>query len=551
MKKFLFLAFSFCGILTHAQVRYTSEIFTSVDVTTETYATNIDFLTSKTNDPAQVGADITEIKTALATGNPIPPKFFDPTDASTDLKVTNLEMDVYQPNGDAETSRPLVIYLHTGNFLPPGLNGGINGSRKDSSVIVMCERLAKRGFVAIAPNYRLGWRPDGATRIQRRGTLLNAVYRAIHDTKELVRKVKENYAQYGIDTTKITLFGEGSGGYAALAYATLDKWAEVEINKFINPNTNESYVDSNLVGNIEGLGGTLNLYANTTNNTTDIAMCVNMGGALADLSWLEAGDPAMIAFHCVRDPFAPFDAGTVIVPTTQEDVVDVVGANVFMEKVNSLGNNSSYTSQTYNDPITLKARSRYGVRYNYIFPAPFDTLSVNTNVEGLFPVIRPLFTGANIYRNNGSPWQWWDPQGPIASSTVPGSNPAITYHQQGLASNPNMSPTFGRTYQDTILNYAVPRMVNTLNLISTKEYKLENSLSFYPNPVKDELYLEISDSKVELERIELTDLSGKLVYSMPLEPKQFAVDLSAVKTGVYFARIVSNEGESVVKLLKE
>ena len=29
-----------------------------------------------------------------------------------------LPMEVYQPTGDTETSRPLIIHMHTGTFLP-------------------------------------------------------------------------------------------------------------------------------------------------------------------------------------------------------------------------------------------------------------------------------------------------------------------------------------------------------------------------------------------------------------------------------------------------
>ncbi len=34
-----------------------------------------------------------------------------------------LKMDVYTPAGDVETNRPLVLYFHTGNFLPTPQNG--------------------------------------------------------------------------------------------------------------------------------------------------------------------------------------------------------------------------------------------------------------------------------------------------------------------------------------------------------------------------------------------------------------------------------------------
>ena len=187
----------------------------------------------------------------------------------------------------------------------------------------------------------------------------------------MVRVLKADASNLGIDPNRVVLFGEGSGGYVALAYVTLDKWAEVEIPKFINPATTTSFVDSNLVGNIEGLGGNLNLYVGN-GQSTEVDMCINMGGALADLSWLEAGDASMISFQCVRDPFAPFGNGTVVVPTTQDDVVDVSGANVFQVKANSLGNNNAWINNTYNDPITLAARARYGVTYPYIFHQYFQ-----------------------------------------------------------------------------------------------------------------------------------------------------------------------------------
>lgn len=549
MKRILFFALSLTSAIAFAQARYTSEVFTQASVSADvTYATNISFLLSDFSDPQQVAADVGALKTAVAQGNPIPAKYYNPADTSTDVKVTDLKMDIYEPMGDTATNRPVVIYIHTGNFLPPGINGGINGDKRDSAAIVMCTKLARRGFVAIAPNYRLGWNPLDPNQFVRRAQLLNAVYRAIHDMKELVRVVKADASNLGIDKDNIAFFGEGSGGYVGLAYATLDKWSEVEIPKFINPATNSSFVDSNLVGNIEGLNGTLNLYLDN-GQSTDIDFCMNMGGALADTSWLEAGDVPMVSVHCVRDPFAPFDNGTVVVPTTQDDVVDVSGANVFIEKANRLGNNSSFTSQTFNDPITLAARARYGVTYQYIFPAPFDTISVNTNVEGLYPVLRPKAN--SLFRNNGSPWQWWDPNGPIASDTLVLGPPVITYHMAGLASNPNMSSSFGRTYQDTILGYTVPRMVFSMNLISEKEFDLNSVVELYPNPTQNRIAVQVLDAQVKAQAYEILDAAGKLVLQGDLSQGLRTIDVSALQTGVYLFKLESNRGISSQRFVKQ
>lgn len=547
MKKTLLLGLTLASGMLWSQTRYTSEIFTQVNVNANvTFATNINFLISDFSDPSQVQQDLTAIKTAVATGQPIPSTYYNPADTNTDVKVTDLKMDVYTPAGDTVTNRPLAVYIHTGNFLPPRINGGINGDKSDSAAIVMCTRLAKRGFVAIAPNYRLGWNPLDPNQFVRRAQLLNAVYRAIHDMKELVRVSKADASNLGIDPSKIVFFGEGSGGYVALAYATLDKWSEVEIPKFINPATGNSFVDSNQVGNIEGLNGLLNLYVDN-GQSTDIAMCINMGGALADISWLEAGDPAMLAFHCVRDPYAPFDEGTVVVPTTGDDVVDVHGANVFIPKANQLGNNASFTSQTFTDPISLKAQGRYGMTYDYIFQPPFDTISVSSNAEGLFPVLRPL--QASVFANNGSPWQWWDPNGPIASATEPSSG--LTYHQIGLMSNPNMSSQFGRTYQDTILAYSTARMMFSLNLIGETEYKLDNKLALYPNPANNVINISNTDADLTLEGFEILDATGRMVKGGELDKYSRAINIETLKPGVYMLNLETNHGTTAKRFLKQ
>ena len=64
----------------------------------------------------------------------------------------------------------------------------------------------------------------------------------------------------------------------------------------------------------------------TVDYSSDVAFQVNLGGALGDLNWLDEGDPAMISFQCPADVFAPYTTDILIVPTTNENVVEVSGA---------------------------------------------------------------------------------------------------------------------------------------------------------------------------------------------------------------------------------
>lgn len=444
--------------------RFLDDVFTNDQIVVHSnvvFATNIDFLTSDLSSPT-VPTELVELNTAVLLGNPIPAAYFNPLDASTALKVVNIPMDIYEPDQAVDTydNRPVIVYIHTGNFLPPPLNGGPTGTKTDSTAVELCRQWARKGYVAISCDYRLGWNPIAESVQERRGTLLNAVYRAIHDVKMGVRYLRENawsLNTYNIDETKIVLYGQGSGGYVSQAYTTLDNApVELFLEKFRpNPfNPGVSYVDTTVVGNVDGFGGLLNLYYDEGVPAT-VHMSINAGGALADESWLEVGDVPMCAINCIRDDFAPFDEGTVIVPTTLEEVVDVHGANVFIQKANDLGNNAVFAPLPDGDPFTDRARSMYGETFTV---SNGGSITVANTPEGLFPLeltLRPYLA------NQASPWEWWNPNSPIAQTEVA---PGITAHMASLNSNPDMSPEKGRAYLDTIQGYILPRVMCVLEL---------------------------------------------------------------------------------------
>lgn len=549
----LLLASLFFGLVSNAQNRYLQEVFTDaeIEVTSNvTYGTNVNFLISTLNNPANIGRDITEIWSNIMVGQTIPGKFYDPSDNSTDVKVTDLRLDVYRPNSTADTvtNRPVIVYLHTGNFLPPPINGSPNGTKNDSLAIHMCRSWAKRGYVAVSVEYRLGWNPLATTVQERRGQLLNAVYRAIHDGKKAVRYIRDNASTYGVDVDKIALFGEGTGAYVALAYATLDQYSEMELPKFTNPLTNTSYVDTAMVGRIEGFGGVLNIYSPSA-TSADINAVITVGGALADTSWIQAGDVPMIALQTVRDPFAPFDEGTVIVPTTNQDVVDVQGANVFMDKAVKLGNNDVFKDMPGVDPYTKAARALYGKTVDYIFTAPLDKITINENLEGLFPVIRPL--GATVLQNEASPWQWWNPQSPLATAEVA---PGVTAHMASLGSNPDMSPTKGRTYADTILGYSMPRLAivfgfYTAETVSTNNIQKMNA-TMYPNPANNQVMVTF-ENNIVVNQMTVTDISGRIVNIPVVKNGQnVQLNLDGLNSGIYFIQAETNQGIWTGKLMK-
>jgi len=557
---FTFLLALVCGATSAFAQRYMDEVFTNDDIIVSmdnVFATNIDFMTSVLDGP-NTATDIGTLSFLVDNDMPIGEEYYDVLDESTDIKVRDIAMDIYYPDPliDDEEMRPVIIYVHTGNFLPPPLNGSTTGLKTDSAAVNLCMQWAKRGYVAVSCDYRLGWNPIAPTVQERRGTLLNAVYRAIHDVKMGVRFLRADAMDantYKIDESKMVIYGQGSGGYVSTSYMTLDNAAEeLFLEKFLpNPFDNTiSYVDTLLVGVIDGWGfpNSVNLYRDN-GVSADVAMTVNAGGALADESWLEAGDAPMVAFNAVRDDFAPFDAGTVIVPTTQEEVVDVHGANFFIQKANDLGNNDVFAGIPDGDAYTDAARAMYGETYDVSMGG---TITVNETPEGLYPLIRPL---ASFLTNESAPWEWWDPNSPIAQTVIDPVSGA-TAHLVSLQSNPDMSPEKGLAYLDTIQGYLMPRVMCALDLpenwcedVVGVEELTSASLEIYPNPTNGQVTI-IAASQID--QMTIYNVVGEIVQNVSaLQSSQIVVDLSKYPSGMYI--VTAKTGDVVIteRLIKE
>lgn len=115
-------------------------------------------------------------------------------------RVETLRMDLYEPENDPEPLRVAVIWVHGGGF--------VSGDK--SEVIPVCEDLASRGYVAVAPNYRLK---------QRSGSQNYDPAYAAGDIASAVRYLRANASLYRIDPDRIVLAGSSSGACISLAAA--------------------------------------------------------------------------------------------------------------------------------------------------------------------------------------------------------------------------------------------------------------------------------------------------------------------------------------------
>jgi hypothetical protein len=429
-------------------------------------------------------------------------------------------------------------------------------------VVEIAERLAKRGYVVAVADYRLGWNPGASTQDERTLTLINAAYRGVQDARTCIRYFKKDVVegtnQFGVDTSRITLWGQGTGGYISLATATLDDYAEVVLPKFsidfmgVPVPMVIQDVNGDIFGTSVGIvtppfdippftaGDTL-CYPNHVGYDSDFQLCVNMGGALGDTSWLDPGDPPMISFQVPGDPNAPYVEDILVVPTTGDLVVEVQGSYLVQQRANGFGNNDVFNDYTWIDPYSQRADA------------------INDGYGGLFPLEYPKFEDPMNPGDSASisaPWEWWDQA--EWENVFCDLQPGIPLNLIGLAGNPLMSEAQGMAYVDTIMGYFLPRACLALDLgcdldafTSTQEVLTADvvNLTLAPNPANQEVLLQ-SDADAPMLDVMLFDMSGRLLQShMNVHTDYFLLQRDNIPTGMYLLRVRFEEGMVTQKLI--
>lgn len=376
-----------------------------------------------------------------------------------------LLLDLYQPAGDSSESRPLLLFFHRGNFLPPYVNNEPYGTRSDSAAVALCRAFARRGYVVASVDYRLGWNPLAATQAERTKQLLQAMYRGMQDCRTAIRYFRKSEAEegnpYGINPDQIALMGDGTGGMITLMSASIEDYTDlilddqgIPIPKFWFDPGDGSMLPMALEDSLGNIDATSEGYlvtedgpvqlciANHIGYSSDAHFQVNLGGAIGDLNWLDEGDTPMVSFQCPHDQFLPYTTGVVIVPTTNEPVVELSGAFDIHEALSDLGNNASFSAADLIDP---------------------GEEAGNNGMDGLYPILNNYIDGSPTEPFDASPWNWFEVGAVQAYDNANGTNLAPL----ALTLNPTMGPEEAALWLDVITNYTAPRMALGLGLAST------------------------------------------------------------------------------------
>ncbi len=491
----LLLLFAF-GINLSGQTRYLTPVFSDVSKTPVVYGSNFTFL---------------------------------PLLQSGHFTRQPLRMEVYAPVGDTGTARPLIIYLHTGNFFPFPVNGSCGGTLIDSANVAFATRLAQMGYVVAVADYRLGWNPFSSVELIRRYSLVNAVYRGIQDVRSCIRFFRKNAAEqgntFGIDPDKIVVWGQGTGGYLSLAAAYLNQFPEIyatpDADKFklvLSNGTLFPMIQEFYNGDINGilatpgivdvaynavtgfpLGDTMYVQ-NTPGYSSAFHLAVNMSGALLDSSWMDAGEMPLISYHVPSDFLVP--CGTdFLIPvhiSSPMPVIETSGSCDVQQIADNLGLNDIFET----------------------IPAGFDPYGEASGSS--FSGFSPLY---GTPANTPTPWEWTSYNGSPAPA-LPGCN---------------VNATVARTYIDTIIGFFAPRACIALgmgcNFVKTVELnELELGLQVSPVPASDMVTFQTKEAPIR--QLYVYDLNGRLVKALTgINSNVFLMQRNNLPDGMYIAEL--------------
>lgn len=478
----------------------------------------------------------------------------------TPIKV-DLRYRLFEPGGDISATRPVVIIHHTGSYMPIPFNGGLTGSINDKAVTELAARFAAVGYVVVTPEYRTGWNTTAPDVDEQTATLLIASLRGAQDMHMMTRYLRKTVAEDGnplrIDAERILAIGLGTGGYNVSNANFLDTPEEVNnLDKFIDSRDGLPYYKPAVHGDPYGIVKTGINDASWITYKNGFALGVNMGGAMGDSTWIEGEDSEapMIGMHSILDPNAPFAIGNILVPTTNNTVLqNAPGTRVIVGSSNENGNNDilkpiNALLTAGNEPITAFINRHIGV--------PFTTRDGDETtlaVENMYPwMVAPGERFSNEYNYIDTALLGPPVRGAIAAASLP-----FTFTQlvvgDGLGNRNSMNPAGARLKMDTIMQFILPRAYAALDLAGlisgvSEVNSVNVGLTLSPNPAQSMVNVSV-EAGIEIREISITNLTGQVIYRQRNTGSRAEVQLAGFTPGLYHVSVTTDQGVNARSLV--
>lgn len=464
-------------------------------------------------------------------------KFGQGPNAAGDMQ--ELFMDIYQPYGDTMTNRPVAIFAFGGAF--------ITGSRDDWYVILVCEHLARAGYVVASIDYRIYDGIDGMLGEILTGQHMRIFFRPMQDMRAAVQYLKADFAElgnnYNIDTSRILIGGASSGGITSMMMAYCDKESEIAemgINGSLAP-----------LDDLGGFNSSSGLYPSYSWQALG---AFNVSGAMINADWVEAGDIPLVSAHGDADQVVPFKSGNLGGLTA--GLFDLQGSYI----VDSVARAKGVCSYLYNMEGKDHPSESFGIEYlksvvyrimlhlhpivnGRSFCCPLNAAASVDDTIRYNPAVSTFDVTATLANDNGNAQIQWC------------GIPCLV--NEGT-SNITLQPDTGLHYiyciasegacQSGQLNMVkVDPTVSIRNMVQLPS----GDFTMIPHPAADVFTLHLQGYEAGEKAISIFDLSGRLVLSHPIGAyvKTEAINVKSLDAGSYIIRLETKGFQSQEKKL--
>ncbi len=192
----------------------------------------------------------------------------------------NLNMDIYEPDGDNAELRPALVLAFGGAF--------VFGDR--SQLSDLGHYFARHGYVTACIDYRiwpvfvLGF-PDSVA-------IIDVAMKAMSDMKASIRFLRSQADKYKLDTNLIFGGGISAGAITTIQCAYLDE--KDSIPPFL-----KTVMDKN-----GGFSGNSN--NSTLKHSSKLAGVLNLSGGIFSTDWFDTGEPPITSIHGTADATVPY-----------------------------------------------------------------------------------------------------------------------------------------------------------------------------------------------------------------------------------------------------
>jgi para-nitrobenzyl esterase len=268
--------------------------------------------------------------------------------------LQELEMDIYQADGDTATNRPVVIFCFGGSF--------VGGSRNSSELVSFATSLAKRGFVCASIDYRIASSP---LTLLSEENMIKVVFGAVQDGKAAIRFFRKDFDEgnsLGINPDNIIIGGTSAGGILAINLAYVDTMSKLPTNW---------QAWANEIGGIEGNSGNPG-YCSYPNGVFSFA------GAVGDTSYINANDVPFYSCHATGDQTVRYDYGS---PLQGFAPVSLYGSGDIATRLTNLDVYHVLDTYTGGDHPPLNTTQRMNDTRDHLGEFLFNIIDCNPNNE--------------------------------------------------------------------------------------------------------------------------------------------------------------------------